>query len=81
MIYLVALVEPFFLVIVVAVCARLLQSERREHSRREDTLVNQLCNLAGKPWQQAPADEPVPVPEVEPRLYAISPDQAASPLN
>lgn len=75
MIYLVALVEPFLLVIVVSVAARLLQSERREHSRERDLLVNKILHLAGKPWQQAPADERAPEPEVEARLYAVSPDQ------
>lgn len=29
---------------------------RREHSRREDLLVNQVCALAGHPWLPPPAE-------------------------
>lgn len=81
MIYLVALVEPFTFVGIVALAFRFLRGQERAHARREDLILNQLLNSVGKPWQPAPADERTPEPEPEPRLYAISPDQAASPLN
>lgn len=42
--------------LVVALCAGLLRSQQRAAARREDLLLNQLLNLAGKPWQPAPAD-------------------------
>lgn len=76
-----ALGQPFLLVAVVAIFQRALRNERREATNERRLLTNQLLNSVGKPWQQAPADERPPEPEIEPRLYAISPDQAASPLN
>lgn len=75
MIYVVALVEPFAPVVAVWLCMTILRQERREHARERDLLTNQLLNSVGKPWQQAPADERAPEPEVEQRLYAVSPDQ------
>lgn len=79
MIYLVALVAPFAPVIVVWVCIRLLRTERREHARERELLTNQLLNLAGKPWQEAPASlRPVPDLVDEPLVYIASPEY--SPL-
>ena len=76
MIYLVAVVEPFAPVLVAWFFLRVLRAERREHGRREETLVNQVCNLAGKPWQQAPADLRA-VPDVpEPLVYIAGPEHA-----
>jgi hypothetical protein len=40
-------------------CARIIASQARSHARREDLLVNQLCSLAGKPWEPPPAREPI----------------------
>ena len=37
--------------------ARVISSQARAHARREDLLVNQLCALAGKPWEPPPARE------------------------
>ncbi len=37
--------------------AGVIRSMSRAHARREDLLVNQLCSLAGKPWQPAPAND------------------------
>lgn len=53
-------------------CLRVVKSERREHARERDLLVNQMCALAGKPWQEAPAAIRV-VPDVEPdeTFYAL----------
>ncbi len=45
--------------ITVALFLRSADRARREHARREDLLVNQLCSLAGRPWLPSPAsDEP-----------------------
>lgn len=46
--------------VTVAAGARMFDRARREHARREDLLVNQVCALAGRPWQSPPADEYVP---------------------
>lgn len=53
----VALTEAAMLFVLVAVFAGLVRSLVRQHGRREDLLLNQMCNLAGKPWQPAPAAE------------------------
>lgn len=78
MIYLVALVEPFALVIVVSIGARLLTNERREHSRERDLMLNKLLNLAGKPWQTPPSEQVMP-DDSQPLVYLVSPDQ--QPVN
>lgn len=57
--------------------ARQLARERREHTRREDLVVNQILHLAGKPWHPAPADAPAaPRPERELRAprFTASPE-------
>ncbi len=41
----------------VVVLVRSLDRARREHARREDLLVNQLCSLAGRPWLPPPASD------------------------
>lgn len=76
MIYLVALVEPFAPVIVVWLCIRLLRTERREHARERELLTNQLLNLSGKPWRQAPADLRAVPDEAEPLVYIAGPEHA-----
>ena len=38
--------------------ARIISTQARAHARREDLLVNQICSLAGKPWEPPPAREP-----------------------
>lgn len=61
------------LVVTVTVGAGLLRSERRQHARERDLLLNQLLNVVGKPWQPAPADEPAPSapePEREPPRFS-----------
>lgn len=35
---------------------RMLERERERHATIEARLVDQVCNLAGKPWTPAPAD-------------------------
>jgi hypothetical protein len=51
----VALAEAALLLAVIVMFAGLIRSLTRAHARREDLLLNQMCNLAGKPWQQPPA--------------------------
>ena len=51
----VALAEAAALVVCVVVFAGLIRSMQRSHARREDLLLNQMLNMAGKPWQPAPA--------------------------
>lgn len=75
----VALAEAGLLFAVVVVFAGLVRSLTRSHARREDLLLNQMLNLAGKPWQPAPASEsPEPV-EVEPRFWTTNPEQGIAP--
>ncbi len=48
----------------------------RQHARERDLLMNQLLNLAGKPWQPPPSEPPFVAPELA--EYAIpgwNPDQ------
>ena len=56
MIY-VALAALAAAVLEVLAFARIISSQARAHARREDLLVNQLCALAGKPWEPPPARE------------------------
>jgi len=60
------------------VLASVLHALIRRHGRERDRLINQVCHLAEKPWQPAPADAPFPpfeVPEpVMPRLL-VAPEQ------
>jgi len=51
----IALAEAALLLLIVVTFAGLVRSLTRAHARREDLLLNQMCNLAGKPWQAAPA--------------------------
>lgn len=47
----------------------------RQQVRERDLLVNQLCNLAGRPWQEPPAwHEPATEPELE-LAYIATPEQ------
>ena len=45
------------LLVCVLAFSGLIRSLVRQHARREDLLLNQLLNLAGKPWQPAPAND------------------------
>jgi len=73
---LVALAEAAAIALTVIVFAGLLRSQARAYARREDLLVNQLCNVVGRPWQQAPAyAEPEPVDPEDIAMLLVSPDQ------
>lgn len=68
------------LVVAIGSFGQLLRWQQRAHARREDLLLNQLLNLAGKPWLPAPADEPkppVPVREPEAPRYTATPEAFA----
>lgn len=64
----VALALVVALVVVSLAFAGVVRSLIRQHARREDLLVNQVCALSGRPWQPAPASErherPEPVEEL-----------------
>lgn len=73
----IALAEAAVIAVLCVTFAGLLRAQIRQAARREDLLVNQLCNLAGRPWQEAPAlqaSEPEPDLEFEslaaPEQYA-----------
>ena len=55
--------------------ARSIRGMERQHARERELLLNQVCNLAGKPWTPAPADE-YQVPSVVVPLIT-SPEQLA----
>lgn len=73
----VALALVACITILVVAFTGLLRSERRSSARERDLLLNQLLNLAGKPWQPAPADTPGPVEAavILPARYTASPEQ------
>lgn len=52
-----------------AAFTRILRSRDRAHARERDLLVNQLCNLAGRPWQEPPAWSSPTVPDVVPDTW------------
>ena len=53
----VALAEAVVLVVVIATFGNLLRIQARQHSRDRALLLNQLLHLAGRPWQEAPAEQ------------------------
>lgn len=53
----VALAEAALLLAVVTVFAGVVRSLIRQHARERDLLLNQMLNLAGKPWQPSPATD------------------------
>jgi len=61
----VALAEAALLLAVIVMFAGLIRSLTRAHARREDLLLNQMCNLAGKPWQQAPSSQEDELKKIE----------------
>jgi hypothetical protein len=75
----VALAEAAALALIVITLASLIRSQQRAHARREDLLLNQMLNLAGKPWQPSPAMERPDPEEREPRFWTMSPEQGIGP--
>ena len=71
----VALAEALAIVVVAVSFSGILRWQLRQSARREDLLVNQLCNLAGRPWQEPPAWHAPPEPEPELEYLQIPPEQ------
>ena len=73
MIY-IALAEAVVLALVVLAFLHFVAQSARAHARREDLLLNQMLNLAGKPWQPPPAaiEEP---DKLEVLGYSWTPEQ------
>lgn len=59
--------------VVSLVLGNLLRVSIRQGARERDRLVNQLCHLSGRPWEEAPAYAPEPAEE--PDLLLVSPEQ------
>ena len=53
----------------------LLRSQLRQAARREDLLVNQVCSLAGRPWQSPPSRENPPPLEEELERFLTIPER------
>lgn len=58
----------------VAALSHQMSRLRREAARREMLLVDQICHLAGRPWNAPPAHPVEPVEETQPLLWT-SPEQ------
>lgn len=43
---------------IVFILGAALRAQIRQAARERDLLVNQVCSLAGKPWQTPPSAEP-----------------------
>jgi hypothetical protein len=73
----VALAVAVIAIVALIVQAQLAKSMVREHARERQLLLNQLLNLAGKPWLPPPAASGETMerePEGEPLLMS-APDQ------
>jgi hypothetical protein len=55
---------------------RYVRGIQRQYARREDALIDKVCHLAGKPWNEAPAGV-VEEEEPEPDRYVSAPEQYA----
>jgi hypothetical protein len=69
----VAIVLALALVGTVVAFSSLLRSFLRQHARERDLLLNQMLNLAGRPWQPPPA-EVIPEPVDEDGRYVLTPE-------
>jgi hypothetical protein len=56
--------------------SRSQRNMQRQHARERELLLNQLCNLAGKPWVEPPSYR-MPEPDVDVERYVTSPEQLA----
>lgn len=65
----VALAEAFAIVVVAVVFGNALRITQRQAARDRDLLVNQLCALAGRPWQEPPSFR---APEVVPEFDLVT---------
>ena len=71
MIY-IALLEGVALIATALSLSALCRNVIRQAARERDLLLNQMLNLAGRPWQQPPSE---PEPELEPERYVLTPEQ------
>jgi hypothetical protein len=69
-----------FLLVVHFALIGVMRGQSREHSRRQDLLLNQLFHAVKNPWMPAPANDE-PVEEERPALYAVSPEQFPDDFN
>jgi type II secretory pathway pseudopilin PulG len=74
----VAIVLAVALVLVVVVFAGVVRSMLRQSARERDLLLNQMMNLAGRPWQPPPSEPEVEV-EPGPERYVLTPEQLPDP--
>jgi hypothetical protein len=71
----VALAAIGSLCLVTLAFSALLRSQLRQAARREDLLVNQVCSLAGRPWQPPPARESAPTLDEELERFVALPER------
>ena len=53
---------------------RVMRGEQRQHARERDALIDKVCHLAGRPWNEAPAAE-FKLEEEEPNFLISSPER------
>lgn len=61
----VAVILAVALIVAVVTFTEVVRSLVRQQARERDLLLNQMLNLAGRPWQTAPAEVVTPEPEPE----------------
>lgn len=71
----VALIEGVALIATALAFTSVLRWQIRQSARREDMLVNQICALAGRPWQEPPAWRGEPVAEEPELAFMAAPEQ------
>lgn len=54
---------------------RLLEREREAAAAERARLIDQICNLTGKPWTLPPRPLEVVEPDPEQGRYVVSPEQ------
>ena len=52
---------------------RVMRGTQRQHAREREALIDKVCHLAGKPWNEAPAAE-FKFEEEEPLMLISSPE-------
>ena len=62
--------------VIVLAFLRVTRGMQRQHARERDALLDKVCHLAGRPWNEAPASVYEPEPLEPPELVAI-PEQLA----
>ena len=70
----IALANAAAVAVVAISFASLSRWQMRQHMRERELLVNQVCNLAGRPWQDPPSYEAPPL-EIPPDDVWTAPEQ------